>query len=78
MTANDKLWFGPFNGNVWQGKDITADVSPVLYRGTELDAQGKIAYQNAGHLGALDAIDGAAVFKGGVMMKPALKGIRVE
>ena len=81
MSANDKLWFGKFdaaNGNAWTGKEITADVSPVLYRGTELDAQGKIDYQNAGHLGALDAIDGAAVFKGGVMMKPALKSIRVD
>jgi hypothetical protein len=62
----------------FDGKDITADVSPVLYRGTELDAKSKIIYQNAGHLGALDAIDGAAVFKGGVMMKPALKSISVD
>lgn len=57
------------------------DISPLVFKGTtyaDTSPGSEITHQNAGHLGALDRVDGAAVFKGGVMMKPALKGIRVD
>ena len=57
-----------------------ADLSSVIYTGTRLDSadKDKVIYQNAGHLGALDAIDGAAVIKGGYMMKPMIRGIKLK
>ena len=55
----------------------STDISPVIYRGTVRASQ-KTTHQNAGHLGALDDIDGAAVFKGGYMMKPIIRGIKLN
>lgn len=56
------------------------DVSPAIYRGTTLDTNGDILNLNCGHLGALDSLDGAALFHGGVMMRPvvstAVRGAR--
>ena len=52
--------------------DLIAEVSPAIYRGTTLDASGEIEKLNCGHLGALDSLDGAALFHGGVMMRPVV------
>ncbi len=61
------------------GVDLV-DVSPAIYRGTTLDTNGDILKLNCGHLGALDSLDGAALFHGGVMMRPvvstAVRGAR--
>ena len=60
--------------------EVMRDMSPMIFRGTKYasgDADAKITHQNTGHLGALDRVDGAAVFKGGVMMKPLIKGVRI-
>ena len=48
------------------------DVSPAIYRGTTLTDEGDILKLNCGHLGALDSLDGAALFHGGVMMRPVV------
>lgn len=85
-TSPNSTHFNEMGGNdevvkvTFGGKDITGDVSPVMFRGTELDPakNNKVVYQNAGHLGALDAIDGAAVIKGGYMMKPMIRGIKLK
>lgn len=53
------------------GVDIV-DVSPAIYRGTTLTDEGEILKLNCGHLGALDSLDGAALFHGGVMMRPVV------
>lgn len=61
-------------------REDLADVSPAIYRGTTLDTNGDILNLNCGHLGALDSLDGAALFHGGVMMRPvvptAVRGAR--
>lgn len=61
------------------GKDLDltdrnglVDVSPAIYRGTTLNTSGEILKLNCGHLGALDSLDGAALFHGGVMMRPVV------
>lgn len=60
--------------------DLIAEVSPAIYRGTTLTDEGEILKLNCGHLGALDSLDGAALFHGGVMMRPvvptAVRGAR--
>ena len=53
------------------GVDLV-DVSPAIYRGTTLTDEGEILKLNCGHLGALDSLDGAALFHGGVMMRPVV------
>lgn len=52
-------------------------ISPMAFRGTAFDGSGKLVHRNKGHLGPLDAIDGAALFKGGFAMRPTVAGAAV-
>lgn len=54
------------------------DISPMAFQGTSINSTtGKVEFQNKGHLGNLDAIDGAALFKGGFAMRPTISGASI-